>query len=213
MPLEFPQLSETHRRLDFENNYKPYDGRIVHSSDSETFKPESSTERKDTTKTLYISHALRDQKYASLLARLFKIFHQDFDVTEKESNDSHAMELIDKSNCIIILLSPNYQNSQKEIEGLNTALSRQRTATEQVIYCVLLEKLKETPTYMNLIHASTSLVDGFWQTISKKNAPLHTSVQAAQKEVTAKFDPISDVEMLALTKVCYDVGAIINKNR
>ncbi len=179
------------------------------------------SQTEDTQCDVFISHSVRDQKYASFVSACLLLDDPGLKIVDKlKLRGPDEGELINKARCIVVLLSESYIRSNKEAEEFNVILSRERTVKgARRLYVIRLETLPPHPRYFHLVPCDTCLADDFWEkhrrtlrdelNLDYGQSLFDGKVQDCLVKVSLKHGKLEEREALTLQKATCDIRNIL----
>ncbi len=172
------QVSEDQRREDLVAKYGSADKKLLsikgsfaervrqHLVAEKPAASASDTAAEDTgdedTVHIVFSCAQEDWKYATFLKAVFKEVAPDLVIKTPTNADKDRLTLMDKAQCVIAFLSPNYLDSPEQVEEFHIALCRHRISQAPVLFPVIIHPLPQKPTYFHLVPCPVNMSDSLW---------------------------------------------------
>ena len=162
---------------------------------------------------MLFSYALRDQKYVQLIKQFLINSNPQLKLVDSARSENEQNHHLETAKSIVVLLSPSYLQSKKEIGELDVIINRERASKNQrILYTVQLNMLPAKPTYVRLLPCDTCLVDDFWKDIVQEAATENglsfgSTIDEIRQTIEKEWDRFRDEEIVAALKICCDITA------
>nr|XP_054763994.1 uncharacterized protein LOC129270701 isoform X1 [Lytechinus pictus] len=155
---------------------------------------------------LIFSYHSDDEKYVSFMARLLAMKAPSLKVKAVSSDEHNKLNSLERSHCIVPVLSPNYLESPECVEEFHIAIWRQRISNPEagLLLPISIHTLPQKPTYFHLVQTAVSLTDGLWAQLSGGHKCGLSRDVVDMSSSMGKMQ-LSQVDMLALYMAVYHI--------
>ncbi|XP_071509804.1 uncharacterized protein [Diadema antillarum] len=153
---------------------------------------------------IIFSHHSDDQKYADFMSSILKLYAPALKVKTVASNEHEKLSSLERSDCIVPILSPNYLESPECVEEFHIAIWRQRIANPDapLLMPLVVHILPQKPTYFHLVDCPVNLTDDIWALLVGK---LHVGLPEEIEEMRQSFAKLSRADALAILVAAYKI--------
>ena len=199
------EFGETNKLLSNKTKFPPSLTEVLSDSEESEPPPDERPTTAEDPNVVFSYHG-DDEKYVDLLTKVLKFTVPKLRVETRASHDRGKLDSLERADCIIPILSPNFLESPECVEEFHIAIWRQRISNPDAphMFPIQVHSLPQKPTYFHLVACPVSLTDGLWAKLtSHYNVGLLAGIQ--NQLGSSGSLQLSRTDALALVMAAYKV--------